>query len=149
MSLRLLPFSIDHLGLIRLRSSDDEQLDLFKSIYQGNEERFRVWTMVTEDSIPVAICGMTILWPSVANVFMAFSEDVESNSDRAGEVFWGIKRFIKQIFDEYRLHRMEAATSDQSYAQIRWMKLLGFEIEGIMKKYDPQGRDYFRFAKVK
>lgn len=148
MSLKLISFKIEHLGLMKLRPRDAEQLELFKTIYQGNEERFRAWTIIDENAIPVAACGMTMPWPSVASVFMAFSQMVEDDAEIARQTFWTIKGFIKQIFQDYHLHRMEADTPDDCDGQVRWMKLLGFDLEGVMQKYDPQGRDYLRFAKV-
>jgi hypothetical protein len=148
MSLEIIPFRMEHLDQIILRPSDKEHAELFKTIYSGNEDRFRAFTMVNKDVLPVAICGMTMYWPSVAGAFMAFSESVDSDPEVARKVFWGIKGFVKQIFRWYKLHRMEAATPSFCESRLRWMKLLGFKAEGVMQKYDAQGRDYTLFAKV-
>ena len=52
------------------------------------------------------------------------------------------------IIKEQELVRIQAAVrADWPEAQ-RFAEFLGLENEGLMRKYGPDGSDYFRFAKV-
>ena len=58
-----------------------------------------------------------------------------------------IKRALNSgIFETY--HRIQIQAMDDDLHN-RWLKFLGFELEGVFKKYDAQGNDYKMWARVK
>jgi hypothetical protein len=46
------------------------------------------------------------------------------------------------------VHRVEASTAVGWLPGRRWLEMLGFECEGVMRAYGPDRRDFFRFARV-
>lgn len=46
------------------------------------------------------------------------------------------------------VHRVEASAAVGWLPGRRWLELLGFECEGVMRAYGPDRRDFFRFARV-
>lgn len=56
----------------------------------------------------------------------------------------GVKHFMKEL-GLLRVHTTIRA--DFSTAE-KWIKILGFEKEGLMRKFGPEGEDHFLFSKV-
>ena len=50
--------------------------------------------------------------------------------------------------EEYKYQRIQASISVKDAKAKRFAEWLGFENEGIMKKYGPDGSDYYRYARV-
>jgi RimJ/RimL family protein N-acetyltransferase len=60
-----------------------------------------------------------------------------------------IKRQLDRMMADMRLHRVETANLVDAHTHHRWCQFMGFENEGVMRYYDDQGRDYYRFAKYR
>lgn len=56
----------------------------------------------------------------------------------------GIKFFMKDL----GLSRVQATIRADFKGAEKWIKILGFEKEGLMRKFGPEGEDHFLFAKV-
>jgi hypothetical protein len=77
-----------------------------------------------------------------------------------GAVLWGfvgtdcgkrmlqVHRAVKRFVDAVQVRRIEATVLAGFKPGCRWMDLLGFEREGLMRCYGPDGADYYRYAKV-
>ena len=46
------------------------------------------------------------------------------------------------------LHRVQCTVLASKPNSLRWARMLGFEPEGLMRKFGPQKEDFYRFAKV-
>lgn len=67
----------------------------------------------------------------------------------AGEHFVNVHRETIKFLNRMPFRRIEA-TVDVGFSQgCRWMSMLGFEIEGYMKAYRPDGADMLLYARVK
>lgn len=50
---------------------------------------------------------------------------------------------------ELGLHRVDVTVLAEHETSIHWLERLGFQCEGLMRKFDSQGNDYYRYALVK
>lgn len=98
------------------------------------------WTGEAEGQV-IVIAGLMPIWENRALAWAMISES-------AGPHFAAIhKAVIKGIVDS-GIRRVEATVDigfDQGH---RWMKMLGFELEGYMKAYRPDGADMLLYARV-
>ena len=70
-------------------------------------------------------------------------------SGAAGPYFWAIHSAVRNFLNSTPYRRIEA-TVDVGFEQgHRWIKMLGFEIEGYMKAYRPDGADMLLYARVR
>lgn len=53
---------------------------------------------------------------------------------------------LLDMFDDFR--RIEATTECTFANGCRWLEMLGFEFEGVMRKYGPDGADHARYARL-
>ncbi len=94
----------------------------------------------------LAIAGVQIFWGGVAEVWTITSRYADKYSV-------GFARAIKECMEFYikslDLRRLQATCPKSMPCGDRWFKFLGFEKEGLMKNFGPEGEDYYLFARVK
>jgi RimJ/RimL family protein N-acetyltransferase len=104
-------------------------------------EQGLAWTAEHEGRI-LAIAGLQPQWENRAIAWALVS-------GAAGSHFWAIHSAVRNFLNSAPYRRIEA-TVDVGFEQgHRWIKMLGFEIEGYMRAYRPDGADMLLYAKVK
>ena len=99
------------------------------------------WTAEDEGRI-LAIAGVEPQWENRAIAFALIS-------GAAGPYFRAIHSAVYDFLNSTPYRRIEA-TVDVGFEQgHRWIKMLGFEIEGYMKAYRPDGADMLLYARVR
>ena len=99
------------------------------------------WTGEQDGKI-LAISGVIPIWEGRASAWAFISED-------AGEHMYHVHKAVRSFLRKSYFTRIEA-TVDLEFAEgVRWMKMLGFELEGYMKAYKPDGSDALLFARVR
>jgi len=78
--------------------------------------------------------GMGTLWAFVAH--------------DAGPHFVRLDRYVRRLLNLVPLRRIEASTEVDFSQGCRWLELLDFQSEGILRKYGPNGEDHMRYARV-
>lgn len=100
------------------------------------------WTAESDDGQILAIAGVEPQWENRAIAFALIS-------GAAGPYFRAIHSAVAAFLDHTPYRRIEA-TVDVGFEQgHRWIKMLGFEIEGYMKAYRPDGADMLLYARVR
>lgn len=104
-------------------------------------EKGLVWT-VEHDGVILGIGGLEPQWENRATVFALLSDD-------SGPHFKAIHSAVVEFLDNAPYRRVEA-TVDVGFKQgNRWVKMLGFELEGYMRAYRPDGADMLLYARIK
>ena len=99
------------------------------------------WTAEHNSKI-LAIAGVEPQWENRAIAFALIAES-------AGQFFPAIHKAVRDFLVRAPYRRIEA-TVDVGFEQgHRWIKMLGFEIEGYMKAYRPDGADMLLYARVR
>lgn len=70
-------------------------------------------------------------------------------SDQALRQFKTIHRIVSQVIAASPWRRVEMTVDCRHSAAIAWAERLGFQREGQMRAYTPDGRDCFLYARVK
>lgn len=119
-----------------LRCIVDVRADFTELAEQG-----LVWT-VEHDGVILGIGGLEPQWENRATVFALLSDD-------SGPHFKAIHSAVVEFLDNAPYRRIEA-TVDVGFKQgHRWVKMLGFELEGYMRAYRPDGADMLIYARIK
>lgn len=100
---------------------------------------------LTLDGHPVAFIGMLIHWKGVASAWTISASDVKL----CPKTF---HKLVLEMLEEYtrifQITRLQFNVRAKFRGGCRWAEALGFSKEGRMRKYDPEGNDYFRYARV-
>ena len=104
-------------------------------------EKGLVWTAEHDGAI-LGIGGVEPQWENRATAFALLSDD-------SGPHFPAIHSAVVEFLDNAQYRRIEA-TVDVGFKQgHRWIKMLGFELEGYMSSYRPDGADMLLYARIK
>jgi len=95
-----------------------------------------------EGETPVACAGIA---GCGGGRFLAWSVISQRGLARFGGIHRGVRRFLD--IADYR--RIEAVVDIEHKKAIRWIEVLGFEREGVMRKYTENGRDCYLYARLK
>jgi hypothetical protein len=133
-------------------TGDTERLDLqsaqqymhsmvdVKADLSGLSQKGFAWTGECDGQV-MAIAGLMPIWENRALAWALIG-------GLAGAHFAAIHRAIRKGITDSGFRRIEA-TVDVGFAQgHRWMTMLGFEMEGYMKAYRPDGADMLLYARV-
>lgn len=145
-SLSTQPLHPDHIVLYRSKhvTTPDEELILTHLRYGDPnvmENHCRVWM---SDDVPIAIAGVNIVWPGYGVVYLFASTEAKMNPKSL--VQW-VRGRIQELEDRLELRRVEM-TCPINHMLIKWGNLLGFEVEGILRKYSPSGEDHVVMSRV-
>lgn len=109
---------------------------LFRLIQSGP-----VWAVRLDGKL-VALCGHTPMWQGRTAAWAFLGAD-------SGPAMVQITRATRRLFDDLRVEfpRIEAYVDRHHEEGHRWMRLLGFKKEGLMRKF-ANGIDYVMYARV-
>ena len=100
-----------------------------------------VWTGEHGENV-VAMGGLVPIWKGRAHAWMLISPE-------AGKHMMTIHRAVKKQLVRSPFTRVEATVDVGFKEGNRWMKMLGFELEGYLRAYRPDGADMLLFARVR
>ena len=118
---------------------------MYEAWMQGHFAGGPAWTAECNGSL-VGCSGITILWPGVAMGWAVF--DPELLKQNLLSVVRIYKNFIPHLMKEEGLRRIQTHFYNTN-ALLRWARCLGFEAEGLMRGYAPDGTDCFMCAIVR
>lgn len=66
----------------------------------------------------------------------------------SGPHFIRLDRCVRRLLEIPKLRRIEASAETDFRNGCRWLEMLGFQSEGVMRKYGPHGEDHMRYART-
>lgn len=100
---------------------------------------------VTIDGRPAAVIGLIIQWRGVATVWSVTSDELRKAPKEFHALALEMAEEYARVFSIWRMQCNVVANYREG---VRWIEAMGFVNEGVMKKFDPLKRDYYRFARV-
>ncbi len=141
-----IPFKPGHLDLMPIKEiyAGDPTL-IERTHYICSSPGVLAYTLV-RNGLVIAVIGGHILWPGVMQVWMI-------TSDRCREFpkdfHTSILKTMDFVIARYNLRRIQCEVKYGYDEGVRWITSLGFQCEGIMREYGPEGSDYILYARVK
>lgn len=101
-------------------------------------------TVIWHRAAPVAVAGTISLRPnSVALLFFA--------TPAVSEIGLPLTRSVRETLatlERHGVHRMECVTLAGYGEMQRWLRLLGFEQEGVCRAFGRNGEDFLQFSRI-
>jgi RimJ/RimL family protein N-acetyltransferase len=94
----------------------------------------------------IGVGGCVVYWEGVGEGWFCLSK--KALEHKIG-IFKCIQRIIEQAFLELKLKRMQVSERADSSQTIKMAEALGFNREGLMKSYLPDGTDAYLYALVR
>jgi RimJ/RimL family protein N-acetyltransferase len=144
--LKCIPYKPGHLDLLTIK-------EIHSSEAEGMEARVNATaampcshtqTIIAEGR-PIALVGLTVFRPRVAEVWAVMGEEIRLYPIAA-------TRTVRKLVDTYErqlgLQRMQMMVKEDHPEAQRFAELMGFEKEGVFRKYGHDQANYGMFARV-
>jgi ribosomal protein S18 acetylase RimI-like enzyme len=144
---QIVPFEAWHFDFIEIREPDRQEvmnIPGFRRMCEHYEKVGGAYTLLSTEGI-VCIGGVA---PTGLGVGSAWSVTSELVTKYPKAYYKGTRDFLNAIISDWKLHRVQATAIVDNAAAIRWLRHLGFEREGLMKKYGADKRDHYLYARV-
>lgn len=140
--MRIVRFRPEHMAALRLQPAQTGFSQYLNDLEYGRALA-NEWTFTALDKDRVIGCGGAVeMWAGRAVLWSLLAED-------AGRHFVSIHRAVSGFLSACPWRRVEASVDCEFEAGQRWIRLLGFQHEGRMRGYTPDGRDQDLFARVR
>ena len=138
----VVPFKPEHLAALRLQATQASAQPLM-TVEHGRELLVSPGVAYTalQDGKPLICAGMIELWPGRAYAWSYIAEG-------AVRGWKAIHRATLAALSRAQWHRVEMAVDVRDPAAKRWAWHLGFEFEGVARKWTHDGRDVEIWARV-
>ena len=92
---------------------------------------------------PVFACGIVQLWDGVAEAWVLAGKNIFDIKFLAAKT---IKKLQDQTCKKYKIRRLQTSVKADFDRGLRFATWCGFEIEGLKRKYGPDGTDYYQMG---
>ncbi len=129
----------------------DNDLNMLSSMddWLGNlwemKKRGYAYTIYHEEDV-VACAGVTYIVSGVAEIWAITGELVAKYPKDFHKI---CKQIVAEALEKDNLHRLQC-TAEVGYARtIKWLERLGFEREGTLRNYTPDGKDMYIYSIIR
>ena len=114
-----------------------------QGIYTNYARRGVAYTLMTTQ--PVFCAGAVLLWPGVAEAWFVKGGEV---TNHPVSVFRHTMLMIAEAIGKLHLHRLQATVLSTDEKAIRFVEGLGFQREGLIRKFSTNQEDYYLYARI-
>lgn len=140
MTLNIVPFKKEHIEQIETRYHFP---DAAKVAFTSDNSMVAYTGMM--DNKIFALGGVYQLWQGVAEAFFVMSSHAYDKPLTAAKYS---RAMLDYIQEENNYNRLQASVNCNDDEAVRFIGWLGFENEGLMRKFGLDGTDYYRYARV-
>lgn len=139
MSWEVIPFQPEHIRRMRVQRAQIRLLsyELSPHIHALNQSGPAVTAVV--DGEILACAGIVEQGFGIGTLWGFIAQD-------SGRHFVRIDRTARRLMRLVPLRRIESSTEADFAQGCRWLELLGFQSEGILRQYGPDGSDHVRYS---
>jgi len=105
------------------------------------------WTCVFDGEI-VAVGGIVDYWSGVGEMWLMLTKQARKHDIFGLIAFGAIEKKMNELVKSHKLRRVEASVRADFPKAIKFIKALGFQYEGRKRKYTPDGKDLFIYARL-
>tara|TARA_R110001583_G_scaffold145176_1_gene297208 strand:- start:297 stop:746 length:450 start_codon:yes stop_codon:yes gene_type:complete len=144
----LKPFKPEHADQIIALGLNDKLMEIDAG-YQDNRicdysQKGNAYTMFINGK-PVFACGIVVLWQGVAECWVMASQNIYDIK------FLAVKTILDlqdKLCKKNKIRRLQTSVKADFKKGLRLATWCGLEIEGLKKKYGPDGSDYYQLGKI-
>jgi len=146
-NIEVVPYQVWHVKDILKVGLNDNKIELDAKAFEDKID-FTVPAMaftLLANNKPVVSGGVMPLWNGVAEGWVISSRKIFDFTLSAAKA---IKKRTDYICINNGIWRLQTAVRADYETGVRFAKWLGLEKEGLMKRYGPDGSNYYRMAKL-
>lgn len=140
--MNIVPFEPEHLRTLVLQDAQAWMGPMLQADYGESLKRSGPCFTALDGEQVLACAGVMRMWDNRDQAWALMGAE-------SGRHFVAIYRGIRRFLDMHDTRRVEATVDSGFDAGHRLMRLLGFQREGCMRAYLPDGRDCDLYARVR
>lgn len=140
--MHVIPFEPSHLRALVLQDAQGWMKPMLSADYGEWLKKSGPCFTLANDGDVFACCGLVNMWENRAQAWALLSDD-------AGKYFVRIFRAMSAFLDLQDTRRIEATVDENFQQGHRLMSMLGFQHEGVMRAYLPDGRNCAMYGRVR
>jgi len=100
------------------------------------------------NGIIVGVGGAAMLWKGVWEFWLILAKDSKLDGTHGIIAFDVIRKKVDEIIEENNIVRAQATARLDFPKAIEMLEALGFEREGLLRAYTPDGASVYRYARI-
>jgi hypothetical protein len=101
------------------------------------------------DGVIVGVGGASLMWGGVYEFWLILTKDSNRNGTHSIVAFEAIKKKIDEIIKENEIFRAQAVVRLDFPKGIKMLEALGFQREGLLRRYTPDGASVYRYSRIR
>lgn len=145
----IVPFELDHVRcIIKNEHKRDQETWIEPPIIdqwaKAWENKLWAFTLLVNNE-PIACAGIALQEWSKAEAWAIFSSEFRNYKFI---IYKFIKKGLAAAFHEHKLVRIQATIDPRYPENVPWIEKLGFEYEGRLRKWGPEGQDFLMYSRL-
>lgn len=100
------------------------------------------------DGVIVAVGGASIMWEGVWEFWLIMTKESKRNGAYGIIALETIRKKIDEIVEENNIVRAQATVRIDFTKGIKMLEALGFQREGLLRRYCPDGMSSYRYSRI-
>lgn len=101
------------------------------------------------DDVIVGVGGVSMMWKGVGEMWLILTKDSKRDGIHGIVALNTIRKKVDEIIEENNIVRAQATARIDFPKGIQMLEALGFEREGFLRRYCPDGCSVYRYARIK
>ena len=143
---KIVLFEKQHADQLIANGLNDKLMDLDATYEESRicdySKKGQAFTYIS-DGKPIFACGIVQLWDGVAEAWVLGSRNIFDIKILAAKT---IKELQDDTCKKHKIRRLQTSVKANFDRGLRFATWCGFEIEGLKKKYGPDGSDYYQLG---
>lgn len=97
----------------------------------------------------VGVGGISIMWSGVGELWLILTNDSKLNGAHGIVALEAIRKKIDEIIEENKIVRAQATVRLDFPKGIKMLESFGFQREGLLRRYTPDGCSVYRYSRIK
>jgi hypothetical protein len=143
---QIVPLQWSHLSSIKLGKHELEyasHIDQYLDYVWENSEDGWSWSGIGRGRV-VCVFGVRYVWPGLVEAWFMPGEGME---DHIRSILVGARAVLGDVMSHSDIRRMQIFVKEGHTAALRFAKALNFEVECKLRKFGPEGADYYSMAR--
>lgn len=144
---KIVAWHLSHLYMCDLNDFDQENFEMFESSNESItafSENGQAFTAIVEGDV-MAMFGVNILWPGCAEAWLVPNKNIGREKFALHR---GSLAFFKYFSSKTGTRRIQITVHTLNVPADAWARRCYFQKEGVLRKYGPDGADYFMYARI-
>ena len=143
---QIVPLRYEHLQRLRLTEDTIEytkHIPGYLDYVWDNSADGWSWAATARGKV-IAVFGIRMLWTGLAEMWMLPGDNLNRH---AISLVRGARAITDSALSDYGVRRLQITVKVENDIAFRFAKALHFEVESIMRRFGPEGSDYYMMVR--